>query len=123
MVSINSTRCLKDHLGSASVVTDSTGAIVSGSEQRYCEAPLWGYPYGESRLTGTMLIDKLFTRWVECATGAIETGQRDVGLGIYHYGARLRAAFSRHLHLPDIGPSVIGLKAYVALVQVCVSTS
>jgi hypothetical protein len=64
---------LKDHLSSASVVTDSTGAIVSGSEQRY-------YPYGESRLTGTMLTDKLFT------------GQRDVGLGIYHYGARFRAA-------------------------------
>ena len=64
---------LKDHLGSASVVTDATGAIVSGSEQRY-------YPYGESRLTGTMLTDKLFT------------GQRDVGLGIYHYGARFRAA-------------------------------
>ena len=60
---------LKDHLGSASVVTDSTGAIVSGSDQRY-------HPYGESRLTGTMLTDKLVT------------GQRDVGLGIYHYGAR-----------------------------------
>ena len=71
---------IKDHLGSAGVVTDSTGTVVSGSEQRYCEAPLWGYPYGESRLTGTMLTDKLFT------------GQRDVGLGIYHYGARFRAA-------------------------------
>ena len=43
---------LKDHLGSASVVTDSTGTIVA--EQRY-------YPYGETRLTSTMLTDKLFT--------------------------------------------------------------
>jgi len=60
---------LKDHLGSASVVTDSTGAIVG--EQRY-------YPFGETRLTtGSMFTDKLYT------------SQREVtGLGIYHYGAR-----------------------------------
>jgi len=39
-------------------------------EQRY-------YPYGETRVTsGTIYTDKLFT------------GQRDVGVGIYHYGAR-----------------------------------
>ena len=61
---------LKDHLGSASVVTDASGNPLTGGEQRY-------YPYGESRLTGTMLTDKLFT------------GQREItGLGIYHYGAR-----------------------------------
>lgn len=68
---INSTLyyVLKDHLGSASVVTDSTGAIVG--EQRY-------YPYGETRFTsGTIYTDKLFT------------GQREMsGLGIYHYNAR-----------------------------------
>jgi len=68
---INSTLyyVLKDHLGSASVVTDSTGTIVG--EQRY-------YPFGETRLaTGTMFTDRLFT------------GQREmIGLGIYHYGAR-----------------------------------
>jgi RHS repeat-associated protein len=59
---------LKDHLGSASVITDSSGNIVG--ENRY-------YPYGETRFTsGTIDTDKLFT------------GQRDVGLGIYHYGAR-----------------------------------
>jgi len=60
---------LKDHLGSASVVTDSTGAIVG--EQRY-------YPFGETRLTtGSMFTDKLYT------------SQREVtGLGIYHYGSR-----------------------------------
>ena len=60
---------LKDHLGSASVVTDATGAVVG--EQRY-------YPFGETRLsTGTMVTDKLFT------------GQRAMeDLGIYHYGAR-----------------------------------
>jgi len=44
---------LKDHLGSASVVTDATGIVVG--EQRY-------YPYGETRLTtGTIYTDKLFT--------------------------------------------------------------
>ena len=51
---INSTlyHTLKDHLGSASVVTDSTGVIVGG--QRY-------YPYGETRwTTGTIYTDKLF---------------------------------------------------------------
>lgn len=68
---INSTiyYTLKDHLGSASVVTDASGTVVG--EQRY-------YPYGETRLTtGSMFTDKLFT------------GQREMtGLGIYNYGAR-----------------------------------
>jgi RHS repeat-associated protein len=60
---------LKDHLGSASVVTDASGTIVG--EDRF-------YPYGETRFTtGTMYTDQLFT------------GQREMtGLGIYHYGAR-----------------------------------
>ena len=41
---------LKDHLGSASVVTDASGNILG--EQRYCEAPpLGGYPFGKTRLT------------------------------------------------------------------------
>jgi YD repeat-containing protein len=54
---------LKDHLGSASVVTDASGNVVG--EDRF-------YAFGETRFTtGTMLIDKLFT------------GQRDTGLGIY----------------------------------------
>ena len=60
---------LKDHLGSASIVTDASGTIVG--EDRF-------YPYGETRFTtGTMYTDQLFT------------GQREItGLGIYHYGAR-----------------------------------
>ncbi len=60
---------LKDHLGSASVVTDSTGTTVG--EDRF-------YPFGETRFTtGSMFTDKLFT------------GQREItGLGIYHFGAR-----------------------------------
>ena len=52
---INSTLyyILKDHLGSASVVTDASGTILV--EQRY-------YPFGETRLTtGTIYTDKLFT--------------------------------------------------------------
>jgi YD repeat-containing protein len=60
---------LKDHLGSANVITDTSGNTVG--EARY-------YPYGETRFTtGTMQTDQLFT------------GQREMaGLGIYHYGAR-----------------------------------
>ncbi len=60
---------LKDHLGSASVVTDATGTTVG--EDRF-------YPFGETRFTtGTMFTDKLFT------------GQREItGLGIYYFGAR-----------------------------------
>jgi RHS repeat-associated protein len=68
---INSTLyyLLKDHLGSASVMTDASGTTVG--EDRF-------YPYGETRFTtGTMYTDQLFT------------GQREMtGLGIYHYGAR-----------------------------------
>jgi YD repeat-containing protein len=44
---------LKDHLGSASVVTDATGTVVG--EDRF-------YPFGETRITtGTMRTDHLFT--------------------------------------------------------------
>jgi len=58
---------LKDHLGSASVLTTNTGAIVTNADVRY-------YPFGEARSNTTpMLTDKLFT-----------------GLGIDHYGARFR---------------------------------
>jgi RHS repeat-associated protein len=62
---------LKDHLGSASVLTDAIGALVTGADVRYL-------PFGEARSsTAPMLTDKLFT------------GQRLMAdLGIYHYGAR-----------------------------------
>jgi len=60
---------LKDQLGSASVVTNTSGTIIG--EDRF-------YSFGETRFTtGTMLTDKLFT------------GQREMAdLGIYDYGAR-----------------------------------
>ncbi len=68
---INSTLyyILKDHLGSASVVTDANGNTVG--EDRF-------YPFGETRLTtGIIYTDRLFT------------GQREItGLGIYHFNAR-----------------------------------
>jgi len=88
---INSTLyyVLKDHLGSASVVTDSTGAIVG--EQRY-------YPYSETRLsTGSIYTDKLFT------------GQREMtGLGIYHYGARFYSPkLGRFLSADTIVPGAV----------------
>ena len=62
---------LKDHLGSASVLTNASGNAVSGADVRY-------YPFGEARSsTASMLTDKLYT------------GQREMaGLGIYHYQAR-----------------------------------
>jgi RHS repeat-associated protein len=67
---------LKDHLGSASVVTDASGNLNLGGEQRY-------YPFGEARLTtSNMLTDHLFT------------GQREItDLGIYHYGARFYSPY------------------------------
>jgi RHS repeat-associated protein len=85
---------LKDHLGSASVVTDSTGTIVG--EQRY-------YPYGETRVTsGTIYTDKLFT------------GQREMaGLGIYHYGARFYSPRTgRFLSADTIVPGAANPQAF-----------
>ncbi|HXF84636.1 MAG TPA: RHS repeat-associated core domain-containing protein [Anaerolineales bacterium] len=60
---------LKDHLGSASAVTDAAGNLLG--QTRYD-------PYGETRwTTGNMMTDKLFT------------GQRAIAaLDIYHYQAR-----------------------------------
>ena len=79
---------LKDHLGSASVISNASGVTVSGGEQRY-------YPFGESRLTATMLTDRLFT------------GQREMaGLGIYHYKARFYSPkLGRFLSPDTIVPS------------------
>lgn len=70
---------LKDHLGSASVVTNKNGNILG--EDRF-------YPFGETRFTtGTMYTDKLFT------------GQREMaGLGIYHYNARFYSPYLSHSH-------------------------
>jgi hypothetical protein len=59
---INSTLyyTLKDHLGSASVVTNFSRVTVG--EQRYREALLGSYPYGETHVsTGAIYTDKLFT--------------------------------------------------------------
>jgi RHS repeat-associated protein/uncharacterized repeat protein (TIGR01451 family) len=86
---INSTMyyTLKDHLGSASVVTNASGTVLG--EQRY-------YPFGETRLsTGTIFTDKLFT------------GQREMtGLGIYHYGARFYSPkLGRFLSADSIVPN------------------
>lgn len=78
---------LKDHLGSANVITDGSGATVG--EARY-------YPYGETRLTtGSMYTDQLFT------------GQREMaGLGIYHYGARFYSPkLGRFLSADSIVPN------------------
>ena len=75
---------LKDHLGSASVLTNASGNAVSGADVRY-------YPFGEARSsTDSMLTDKLFT------------GQREMaGLGIYHYQARFYSPKLRRFLSPD----------------------
>lgn len=93
---IDSTRyfVLKDQLGSASVVTNSSGTTVG--EQRY-------YPFGQTRLTtGTMYTDKLFT------------GQREMaGLGIYHYGARFYSpGLGRFLSADTIVPGPTSPQAF-----------
>lgn len=93
---INSTLyyVLKDHLGSASVVTNASGTILG--ENRY-------YPFGETRLTtGTIFTDKLFT------------GQREMaGLGIYHYGARFYSPkLGRFLSPDSIVPGYANPQAF-----------
>jgi RHS repeat-associated protein len=85
---------LKDHLGSASVVTDASGTILG--EDRF-------YPYGETRFTtGTMYTDQLFT------------GQREMtGLGLYHYGARFYSPkLGRFLSPDTIIPGMGNLQAF-----------
>gem|GEM_PF-2331212 len=94
---INSTLyyVLKDHLGSASVVTDASGTILG--EQRY-------YPFGETRLTtGTIYTDKLFTGQREMRRPEPVEG---AGLGIYHYQARFYSPkLGRFLSPDTIVPS------------------
>jgi RHS repeat-associated protein/uncharacterized repeat protein (TIGR01451 family) len=80
---------LKDHLGSASTLLDSTGNLVTNGEQRY-------YPFGENRIASFDLkTDHLFT------------GQLSVGLGgIYSYGARFYSPrLGRFLSADTIVPS------------------
>jgi RHS repeat-associated protein len=81
---------LKDHLGSASVVLDSSGVLIANGEQRY-------YPYGEKRITTAALpTDRLYTGQLELAS---------LG-GIYHYGARFYSPrLGRFLSADSIVPS------------------
>jgi len=101
---INSTLyyTLKDHLGSASVVTDASGNILG--ENRY-------YPYGETRLTtGTIFTDKLFTGQREMRRPEPVEG---AGLGIYHYNARFYSPkLGRFLSPDTIVPGAANPQAY-----------
>jgi RHS repeat-associated protein len=101
---INSTLyyTLKDHLGSASVVTDASGNILG--ENRY-------YPYGETRLTtGTIFTDKLFTGQREMRRPEPVEG---AGLGIYHYNARFYSPkLGRFLSADTIVPGAANPQAY-----------
>jgi RHS repeat-associated protein len=75
---------LKDHLGSGSVLLDSSGELTPNGEQRY-------YPFGESRIANAdVKTDQLFT------------GQRQVAnIGLYHYGARMYDPYLNHWIQPD----------------------
>jgi len=113
MVSTGSTRRLKDHLGSASVVTDASGNIVG--EQRYYLSPRrhlrCASTFGETRLiTGTLYTDKLFTRWIE----PVEIGQRQIaGLGIYHYQSRFYSPkLGRFLSADSLVPNPFNAQDY-----------
>ncbi|MBI3242659.1 MAG: RHS repeat-associated core domain-containing protein [Chloroflexi bacterium] len=81
---------LKDHLGSASVLLDSSGNLVTNGEQRY-------YPFGESRIVSADL-----------KTNHLFTGQLSMGTelgGIYSYGARFYSAkLGRFLSADTIVP-------------------
>lgn len=85
---------LKDHLGSASVVTNASGTTVG--EDRF-------YPFGETRFTtGTMYTDKLFTGQREMRRPEPVEGAE---LGIYHYGARFYSpALGRFISADTIVP-------------------
>ena len=85
---------LKDHLNSASVMTNQSGTTVG--EDRF-------YPFGEMCFTtGNMQTDKLFT------------GQRQMaGLGIYHYNARFYSPkLGRFLSADTIVPSPTSPQAF-----------
>ena len=88
---INSTLyfILKDHLGSASVLTDNSGAVVTNANVRY-------YPFGGARSdTDLMLTDKLFTGQREIKINGID------GLSIYDYGARFYSPYLNQFTQPD----------------------
>ncbi len=75
---------LSDHLGSVSVVTDTTGAVVAS--QKY-------WPYGAVRFGGVSQTDKLYTGQ------QIEPG--DSALGLYNYKARFYSTVTGRFVSPD----------------------
>lgn len=90
----------KDHLGSASAVTDASGTILG--EQLY-------YPFGQTRYaTGSMYTDRLYT------------GQREISsLGIYYYNARFYSPYINHFISADtivpnpVNPQSLNRYSYV----------
>ena len=93
---------LKDHLGSASAVTDSNGDIVD--EQRYM-------PYGQPRLTGTNLpTDRLFTGQITWVNPAVNPDTRAIALEarVENKGGLLKAhAFARGEIITDPGADTL----------------
>jgi RHS repeat-associated protein len=72
-----------DHLGSASLATDVTGALISGSETRYT-------PWGEVRTGGTLPTDRGFT-----------SQRREATIGLSDYVARFYDPYIGKFISPD----------------------
>jgi RHS repeat-associated protein len=85
-----------DHLGSTSVLTDASGQEVPNTRLRY-------YPYGDPRPDSAVPTHNAFATGYSDATF---TGQRrDVGTGLYFYGARYYdSAIGRFLQPDTIVP-------------------
>jgi len=85
-----------DHLGSTSVLTDAAGQEVPNTRLRY-------YPYGAPRPDGATATHNAFATGY---TDATFTGQRrDVGTGLYFYGARwYDSAIGRFIQADSIVP-------------------
>jgi RHS repeat-associated protein len=92
-----------DHLGSTSVLTDAAGQGVAGTRLKY-------YPFGAPRPDGASATHDAFATGY---TDATFTGQRrDVGTGLYFYGARYYdSAIGRFVQPDTIVPGTGNLQA------------
>ena len=105
-----------DHLGSTSVLTDAAGHEVAGTRLKY-------YPFGAPRPDSATAAHNVFATEY---TDATFTGQRrDVGTGLYFYGARYYdSAIGRFIQADTIvpqpgNPQALNRYSYVGNSPVC----